>query len=364
MWYESYLIKHAFAYELTGDKLQGVGLREHVNHLLEQRKLEGLAVNDPLTGGILLTTSASDEDRKRILRSILKHVSSQGGHAFAKEMDENVELQPVHIPYENVDDFFYRHGLNRMLESHTPEQRHKWLIDRYRLASGKTGLEGNVPELAAQQLRVETPIYAKQLTNQDSFGPGNVFAKQAQKEALRIGIKALRQAFMGKRKLIAEPGIFYQQRQTAVNEGNRLMRALEQSGVNVRRARVKSPASMQAKGLTAIPDDLLGMQVYGRNMSDVNNVMQALQSHGVSGLSQSLKVRPGYHGVNIKGTLGSVPMEMQVSPGRISNVGQMMEHALGYKQLTEAPRANWLDKWFGKRVAPWLVQRSWMGRMS
>jgi len=140
------------------------------------------------------------------------------------------------------------------------------------------------------------------------------------------------------------------------------MNALQQSGVNVHRARVKTPGSMQAKGLTTVPDDLLGMQIYGRNMGDVRNAMAALQRAGVTGLKPSVKVRPGYHGVNIKGTYGQTPIEMQVSPGRASNVGQMMEHALGYKQKTEAPGATWFDKWIGRKVAPWLVRRSWLGQ--
>jgi hypothetical protein len=356
------LIKSAFTYELTGEALQTVGLRKYIHQLLQQRELEGNAVNNPLTGGILLTTSSSKDDQKEILSNILDYVSKHGGNVSAKEIEGSSKLEPVHISYDKVDDFFYRHGLKRVLEWPEPKRRQKWLIDRYRLKLGKTGLEGNVPEIAAKQLRVELPIYRAQLTNPDEFGPGNVFAKQAQGAAFHVGAKALWQALRGKRVLSAEPGMFYQQRQAAVDQGTRLMKMLGQSGINVHRARVKSPASMQAKGLTTVPDDLLGMQVYGKNQSDVSNVINALQSAGVSGLSSSMKIRPGYHGVNIKGTFGSVPMEMQVSPGIVSNVGQMMEHALGYKQLTEVPTATRFDKWVGKRVAPWLVRQSWMSR--
>ena len=49
--------------------------------------------------------------------------------------------------------------------------------------------------------------------------------------------------------------------------------------------------------------------------------MKALEGQGVTGLSSSAKARPGYHGVNIKGLYQGTPVEMQVNPGRISNMG-------------------------------------------
>jgi hypothetical protein len=41
-------------------------------------------------------------------------------------------------------------------------------------------------------------------------------------------------------------------------------------------------------------------------------------------------------------------------------MGQIMEHSLGYKVQTEAPKANRVDRWFGKKVAPKMVRTgSW-----
>jgi hypothetical protein len=179
--------------------------------------------------------------------------------------------------------------------------------------------------------------------------------KVAIRETLRLGSKAVREALMGNTKLSAPPGLMHAERQSAVAAGQDLMGRLQKRGIRTHRARVKSPSSMAAKGLTSVPDDLLGMQAYGSGPQDVDRLMKALRAEGVEGLRASAKTRPGYHGINIKGTYRGTPVEYQVSPGRISNVGQMLEHSLGYKQATEAPRANRIDKWVGKAIAPRLV---------
>jgi hypothetical protein len=200
--------------------------------------------------------------------------------------------------------------------------------------------------------------YARYLIRHADFTHG--MDKEAIWSTLRAGAKALGQSFWGGTRMQAPAGVFQRQRALAAARGQSLMGHLQRGGMSVHRARVKSPQSIQAKGLTRVPDDLLGMQIYGRAPGDVARVIQLLRGAGAQGLKASGKVRPGYQGINIKGTYRGTPMEMQVSPGRISNMGQMMEHSLGYKQLTEMPRATWLDKWFGRKMAPWMVNRSWI----
>ena len=186
--------------------------------------------------------------------------------------------------------------------------------------------------------------------------------KIAVRETVRVGWKAIKSAVRGGTKLDAPAGAFHSQRKQAVTSGNSLMAALQKRGIKTHRARVKSPQSMEAKGLTEVPNDLLGMQAYAKGPDDVKKLMNALRAEGVEGISASAKTRPGYHGVNIKGTYKGVPIEYQASPGRISNAGQVMEHSLGYKQKTEAPLANAFDKWVGKKVAPRMVNWDNAGR--
>ncbi len=186
--------------------------------------------------------------------------------------------------------------------------------------------------------------------------------KVAVRETARIGAKALKQALLGGTELAAAPGVFHAQRQKAVGAGQELMKKLKARGIKTHRARVKTPESITAKGLTEVPDDLLGMQTYARSPEEVQALMDALKAEGVTGLAASAKTRPGYHGVNIKGTYQGTPVEYQASPGRVSNMGSLMEHSLGYKQPTEAPMANRFDKWFGQQVAPRMVNWDVLGR--
>ena len=187
--------------------------------------------------------------------------------------------------------------------------------------------------------------------------------KEAIFETLRVGWKAGKGALLGGKKLQAPPGVYQQERARAVQKGNALMKALKGRGVPTHRARVKSPGSIEAGGHTQVPDDLLGMQVYGDGPKDVEKIIKQLKEQGVEVAKVSPHARPGYHGINIKGTYQGTPVEMQVSPSRLSNMGQQMEHSLGYKPATEAPRSNAFDRWFGKKVAPRMVQRgSWVPR--
>jgi len=185
--------------------------------------------------------------------------------------------------------------------------------------------------------------------------------KRALFETLRHGAKALwqllpRTARFGK----VAPGMLLAQRQRAATQGQRLVKQLGRSGINVVRGRVKSPASMLAKGLTAAPDDLLGMQAYVRNPAEVQAAMQALKRLGVKNVSAAGKLRPGYAGINIKGMYRNTPLELQLSPGRLSNAGQLLEHSLGYKATTEAPYSTFIDRFVGRSVAPRMVQQSWL----
>jgi hypothetical protein len=187
--------------------------------------------------------------------------------------------------------------------------------------------------------------------------------KVAIRETLRIGKKALKAAFLGGTDLSAPKGMLQPERTRAVSAGNTFMGDLKKRGIRVHRARVKSPSSLKAGGHTSAPDDLLGMQAYARSPEEVENLIKSLKASGATISGTSKKTRPGYHGVNIKGTYQGTPFEMQASPGRISNMGQVMEHSLGYKVGTEAPNANRFDKWVGKKVAPKMVNWNEAGKV-
>jgi hypothetical protein len=54
-----------------------------------------------------------------------------------------------------------------------------------------------------------------------------------------------------------------------------------------------------------------------------------------------------------------IPMELQLSPGRLANFGQIALHSLSYK-----PRAvlGGLDKLIAGKILPWFSGSSWMSK--
>lgn len=195
--------------------------------------------------------------------------------------------------------------------------------------------------------------------------------KEAIFETLRVGVKALKASLLGGTKLKAGgTGMFAEARNQAASHGTDMIKNMRNSGIKIHRARIKSPESIAANAAknpkaANVPDDLLGMQLYGKGPKDIQKVLGHLKEQGANIKSVSPHARPGYHGVNIKGVHNEVPFEVQISPSRRSNMGQIMEHSLGYKPATEAPLSNVFDRWFGRKVAPKMVQQgSWIPQHS
>lgn len=188
--------------------------------------------------------------------------------------------------------------------------------------------------------------------------------KEALFETLRVGLKAAKQVLLGGKKLLAPAGVLHAERQEAVVAGEALMKKLHGAGSPVHRARVKSPGSITANNAPGIPNDLLGLQMYANSPAEMHGHLENLRTAGMDVHKTSILMRPGYHGVNAKGMFGKTPVEVQISPGRLANMGQIMEHSLVYKPQTEAPLSNAVDRWVGKNVAPRMVQRgSWLPRL-
>jgi len=174
------------------------------------------------------------------------------------------------------------------------------------------------------------------------------------------GSKAVLQTLAPGRSLASPvaPGMFQAARETALTGGRSLAKQLGRFGTQIVGARIKTPGSMAAKSLTSVPNDLLGMRTYVRSAADVEKLLGNLRRAGVNVGNVAGKLRPGYHGLNIKGTYQGTPMEMQALPGKVSDIAQRMQHSLGYKVQTEAPYATRLDKLIGNRVVPRVLQRS------
>lgn len=180
-------------------------------------------------------------------------------------------------------------------------------------------------------------------------------------ETIRHGAKALKQSLLGGHKLEVTPGIMMGAREQAGSHGKELISILRRAGHNIHRSRVKTPESIAGAQKNfapgqELPNDLLGMQMYARTPTEAAGALKALEAAGVTIDSKKLMSKPSYYGVNVKGRYKGTPLELQFSPGRLSNAGQIMNHALTYKPKTEAPMSTFFDRWFGAKVTPKLVQ--------
>jgi 8-oxo-dGTP pyrophosphatase MutT (NUDIX family) len=184
-------------------------------------------------------------------------------------------------------------------------------------------------------------------------------------QALRAiwkGLSSVVRPSPGIPKLNVAPGPFYSQRLHAAVRMPELYHGLSQKGFKVVRQRIKEPTSIAGHiqaGRTGLPDDVLGMQVYARGLGDVEQALQTLRQLGVRRISSKAFVKPTYHGINVKGMYRGIPMELQLSPGRLANFGQIALHSLSYK-----PRAvlGGLDKLIAGKILPWFSGSSWMSK--
>jgi hypothetical protein len=156
------------------------------------------------------------------------------------------------------------------------------------------------------------------------------------------------------------PGVHQAERTLALQRGNEFMTTFKPRGFKTYAGRVKTPKSILEHG-SAVPDDLLGMRLrssgnYSRD--NVNDLVRQLRAAGVDVSGASRKFKPGYHGWNIKGTMGgSTPVEFQLSPRRLQGLTQF-DHMTKYK-----PQESGVMPWFGKNILQ-LPVRYGMGVMS
>lgn len=148
--------------------------------------------------------------------------------------------------------------------------------------------------------------------------------KQASLSFFKAVGKAAKESLLGtnKAKGIASHGPMQQYRAAAGKAHSKVKDKLDGA---VHRSRTKTHKSISNKGIKPDDaDDLLGVQMYSK--------------HPDKGLSKAEKVfdsgnydikklnRKGYKGINVKGEVDGIPTEVQLSPGRRSNFGQILQH--------------------------------------
>jgi hypothetical protein len=167
--------KMAKTFRLSGDKLQGVGLRKNWHAILKELQASGLAVNDAHTGDV--HASVEDKHADVALEKLRAYLVAQGLEHPEIEPEEDEPLHRVEMVDDDVMTFNTRQGFIRNFDK-TPDDRRKWVADRFNLTHRDNALHGNVTARALRQLMGEVPIYEDQLANPQDYGP-TAFAKAA-----------------------------------------------------------------------------------------------------------------------------------------------------------------------------------------
>ena len=139
------------------------------------------------------------------------------------------------------------------------------------------------------------------------------------------------------------------ERTAAQQQGNALLAKIQadkEFGARITGARIKTPDSIAGHGSTASAatmDDLAGMRVsmpggdYSQNA--IQRFMDRMKGLGVTFADNASKtlIKPGYHGVNIKGRMqgtngemSGAPIEFQLTPRRMIGTNQV-DHSTSYK---------------------------------
>ena len=163
------LTKNAAMYNVTGDKVQGVGLRKLYHSLLEANKLKGLAVNNEETGDVELSFDGKAKDRAKLFKELSDLIQAKTQRPINIEKSKiQQKLVPVNMTGADVDKVI---GLGHLAYRRSPaydpkdqvlkstEEGQKELMDRYRLGLENGNLVGKVPQRAYEQLMGVRPMY-------------------------------------------------------------------------------------------------------------------------------------------------------------------------------------------------------------
>lgn len=167
------LAKQAAAYTVSGEKVQGVGLRKLYHQLLDEQKLPGLAVNNEETGDVELTFGGDEEKRKKVFDELARRIQAKTQHPVSYQAllgDSN--LLPINLKNSDIAKINARNHLAyRMSKYYNPadsqmkpdSQTQAELAERFRLTPKGKGLIGNVSPRAMDQLLGKRPMYQAML---------------------------------------------------------------------------------------------------------------------------------------------------------------------------------------------------------
>jgi acylphosphatase len=340
--------KQSAVYSFEGN-VQGVNLRKSLHQILDELQHPGLAYNNARTGEARAIIPGNKKKQQEVLDRLRKHLAERT-HKRQLEEGTHYKITPLSVPPErlhnvslapkDIENFVQTQGFMRLAKT-DPEYKKQWLQERYRLQPDPSGaMVGKVPALAKKQLLHGEPVYEYQL--QPGWPDEKEKSANLMEFGRRIGLKgiskavgAARSAFRGPMTTLGDnvpQGVFQKEREQALQAGNEFLKSFQPKGFQVYAGRVKTPQSIAGHGDT-MTNDLLGFRLTSQGGYDqpvIDSLTKQLTEAGVNISKSQMLQRPGYHGWNIKGTLGQTPVEFQLSPRRLQGLSAA-DHSMVYK---------------------------------
>jgi len=189
------LIKMAKTYVVSGEQTQGMGLRKLYHRILEERGLDGLAVNNPYTNEVELSIGHDQPDE--VLQELVRRAREQKGrHVDYAESDQEEPLVAVRVgpdELERLRHLHYQAYLKSPMYDPSdadivpPDRQRADIAERYRLADTPDGLVGHVSPRALRQLRGEELPYSWMLPAEGGLEKAASRQPDEQLELVRAG---------------------------------------------------------------------------------------------------------------------------------------------------------------------------------
>ena len=149
-------------YVISGNAVQGVGLRKLYHSLVDKHKANGIAVNDPIHGVVKIHLDADNNKRDKILKLLSDAIEKKTGHKVdIKPSKHKFKMRKVVLTPDIMDRVNKKHYARYIRSSIftendpfvTPLDKYKDdITHRYRLATKGDKLVGIVPDDAYKQL--------------------------------------------------------------------------------------------------------------------------------------------------------------------------------------------------------------------
>lgn len=163
---------NTYTLDITGDKVQNVGLRKKYHELLDKNNINGIAINDPYKNNVKAFISGSKIKRDKTYSELSEYISNKTGSGIQiKENTVAHGLKSVSVSPDQLKDTsssLYLAFMMRNPGADTTKQRglglrkaEQDLMPRFRLKKKNKKYTAKLTEMGRDQILNRAPHYEK-----------------------------------------------------------------------------------------------------------------------------------------------------------------------------------------------------------